>query len=303
LVLTGPAEFVDHVAGRLGGFAWEGSSETALLDELRLSHMVPEVRHQRHLWSVTSARLLSTVQIQGNLHAHSTDSDGQSDLEAMAQEARRRGHSYYGATDHSRSLVIANGLTIERLLQQNQRIRESNERSGDFTIFSGSECDILEEGDLDYPSEVLDHLDYVVVAVHSFFHLDREAMTARLLKGIAGHPKVKILAHPTGRMLTRRDGYEADWKAVFAACAERGVAVEINANPWRLDISEKHLELALAEGCLITINTDAHSLEEFDNHYHGVDMARRGAVPPERVINTWPADQLREWFLSGCRQP
>ena len=299
LQLTGPQEFVDHVAGQLDETPWSGSSELDLLSEVKLSHLVPEVRHRKELWSSTSVDLLSLVQVQGNLHAHSTDSDGLSDLEEMAEEARRRGHSYYGVTDHSRSLVIANGLTIDRLLAQSQRIREINSRIGDFTLLSGTECDILEDGTLDFPAEVLDQLDFVVAAVHSFFHLDSESMTERILKGLSGHPRVKVLAHPTGRLLTRRDGYTADWKRIFAHCAKLDVAVEINSNPWRLDISEELLDLAIAQDCLIAINTDAHSLAEFDNHRHGIDMARRGALPPERVINTWPVERLKSWFSSA----
>ena len=299
LQLTGPQEFVDHVAGQLDETPWSGSSELDLLSEVKLSHLVPEVRHRKELWSSTSVDLLSLVQVQGNLHAHSTDSDGLSDLEEMAEEARRRGHSYYGVTDHSRSLVIANGLTIDRLLAQSQRIREINSRIGDFTLLSGTECDILEDGTLDFPAEVLDQLDFVVAAVHSFFHLDSETMTERILKGLSGHPRVKVLAHPTGRLLTRRDGYTADWKRIFAHCAKLDVAVEINSNPWRLDISEELLDLAIAQDCLIAINTDAHSLAEFDNHRHGIDMARRGALPPERVINTWPVERLKSWFSSA----
>lgn len=298
LTLTGPQEFVDHLAQKLDEVPWSGANELDLLDELKRSHLVPEIRHRRELWDSAGVPLLSLVQVQGNLHAHSTDSDGLSDLEDMAEEAKRRGHSFYGVTDHSRSLVIANGLTVERLLAQNQRIAAWNAGSGDFTLLSGSECDILENGELDYPAEVLDKLDYVVAAVHSFFHMPPEAMTERILKGLSGHPKVKILAHPTGRLLTRREGYSADWKRVFGHCAAKEIAVEINSNPWRLDISEELLDLALAEGCLIAINTDAHSLAEFENHRHGVDMARRGAVPPDRVVNTWSVERLREWFGS-----
>jgi DNA polymerase (family 10) len=298
-VLTGPQELVDHVAEKLDQTPWVGRDERALLEEVKLAHLVPEVRHRRELWESSTVELLSVVELQGNLHAHSTDSDGLSDLEEMAAEARRRGHSYYGVTDHSRSLVIANGLTIERLLEQNARIRKLNESSGDFVLLSASECDILEDGTLDYPAEVLDQLDYAVVAVHSFFHLDPARMTERIIKGVSAHPKASILAHPTGRLLTRRDGYTADWKRVFAACAANRVAVEINSNPWRLDISEELLDIAMDAGCLIAINTDAHSLAEFDNHRHGVDMARRGALPPERVINTWPVERLKAWFAAS----
>ena len=298
LTLTGPQEFVDHLAGKLDEVPWSGASELDLLDELKRSHLVPEIRHRRDLWDSTGVPLLSVVQVQGNLHAHSTDSDGLSDLEEMVEEAKRRGHSFYGVTDHSRSLVIANGLTVERLLAQNQRVAALNAGSGDFTLLSGSECDILDNGELDYPAEVLDKLDYVVAAVHSFFQMPPEQMTERILKGLSGHPKVKILAHPTGRLLTRREGYIADWKRVFGHCAAQEIAVEINSNPWRLDISEELLDLAMAEGCLIAINTDAHSLAEFENLRHGVDMARRGAVPPDRVVNTWSVERLREWFGS-----
>lgn len=296
LTLTGPATFVDWVLERLGGELWEGCDETELLDSLRRGGLLPEIRHRPSCWNEPPTRLLSTVALQGNLHAHTTDSDGRATLEEMVAEARRRGHSYFGCTDHSRSLVIANGLTIERLLQQNESIRRLNRGWGDFVVFSGVECDILEDGELDYPPSVLDSLDYVVAAVHSFFHLDPPTMTQRLLRGLQGHPKVKILAHPTGRLLTRRQGYSADWEAVFACCAERRIAVEINANPWRLDLSEELLDRAIEAGCLVAINTDAHSLGEFDHHHHGVDMARRGAVPPERVVNTWSAERLQEWF-------
>lgn len=299
LVLTGPQEFTDHVAGLLESTPWEGLTELDLLEEVHLAFLCPEIRHRRELWKEEKADLLSLVAIQGNLHAHSTDSDGQSDLEEMAEEAKRRGHAFYGVTDHSRSLVIANGLTPERLLAQNSRIAALNAAAGDFTLFSGTECDILEDGSLDYPSDVLDQLDYVVAAVHSFFHLDSATMTERILAGLGAHPKVKVLAHPTGRLLTRREGYTADWKRVFEFCASNSIAVEINANPWRLDISEELLDLALSAGALIAINTDAHSLAEFDNHRHGVDMARRGAVPPSRVVNTWSVEKLKEWFSSG----
>ena len=299
LVLTGPADFVDEVSGRLEGASWEGLAELELLEEVELGHMQPEIRHRRELWHSKSVELLSLVAVQGNLHAHSTDSDGQSDLEEMAAEAKRRGHTFYGVTDHSRSLVIANGLNPDRLLAQTARISELNAGVGDFTLFSGTECDILEDGTLDFSPEVLDQLDYVVAAVHSFFHLESETMTERILTGLGAHPRVKILAHPTGRLLTRRKGYSADWKRIFEFCASRRIAVEINANPWRLDISEELLDLALAAGCLIAINTDAHSLAEFDNHRHGVDMARRGAVPPAQVVNTWSVEMLREWFNSG----
>jgi DNA polymerase (family 10) len=285
--LTGPEEFLE----KLGPV--EASTEADVFDKLNLEFVPPELREHNSPWQ--TGPLLEVDQIQGNLHAHTTWSDGAHTLKEMVDEARHRGHQFFGVSDHSRSLVIANGLTIERLRQQGQDIRELDSELGDIKVFRSVECDILEEGELDYPDDVLDELDYVVAAIHSFFHLDSEAMTERLLKGIQ-HPKVRVLAHPTGRRLTKRDGYNADWEQVFAACAERGVALEINASPWRLDISEDLLRLAVEKGCLISINTDAHSVTEFDNVQHGVDMARRVALDPDNIINTWSADKLAGWF-------
>lgn len=289
---TGPESFVAAFAERATGFSQAGD-ETSFFAESGVGYVAPELRHRPDPWTLTA--LLEEAQIKGNLHAHSTWSDGQHSLPEMLTEAVHRNHAFYGVTDHSRSLVIANGLTIERLLAQGGEIESLRSGYPSLSVFKSVECDILEEGELDYPDEVLQTLDYVVAAVHSFFHLSRERMTERLLRGIA-HPKVKVLAHPTGRKVGRREGYEADWETLFRACAAGRVALEINASPWRLDINEDLLELANGLGCLISINTDAHSIDEFDHLRHGVDMARRAALDPGRVVNTWSVDRLRSWF-------
>ena len=287
---TGPESFVTHFK------PCSGALEEDVFKQASLEFVPPELREHESPWE--AGPLLEVEQVKGNLHAHTTWSDGAQSLEEMVEEARRRGHHYFGVSDHSRSLVIANGLTIERLREQADEARGLNATLGEFRVFRSVECDILEEGELDYPDEVLDELDYVVAAVHSFFHLDSETMTKRLLRGIA-HPKVRVLAHPTGRRLTKRDGYSADWASVFAACADGGVALEINASPWRLDISEELLKLAISKGCLISINTDAHSVGEFEYLRHGVDMARRVALDPDRVVNTWSVERLSKWFELG----
>ena len=284
---TGPQEFLE----KLGEV--EAANEEDAFAKLGRPFVTPELRELEDPWDV--GQLLQVDHLNGNLHAHTTWSDGADTLDEMVAEARRRGHQFFGVSDHSRSLVIANGLTIDRLRQQGQDIRKLDNELSDIKIFRSVECDILEKGELDYPDDVLDELDYVVAAVHSFFHLDKEAMTYRLLQGIS-HAKVRVLAHPTGRRLTKRDGYSADWEQVFAACAKKGVALEINASPWRLDISEELLRLAIDLGCLISINTDAHSVAEFDYVRHGVDMARRVALHPDCVINTWSAEKLAGWF-------
>lgn len=291
LRLTGPVDFAERVLEEAGSSEGE---EKEIFRSAGLPYIEPEIRHRENVLKAKPT-LLALEQVKGNLHAHTTSSDGQNTLEEMVDHAVSQGHSYFGVTDHSRSLVIANGLTIDRLLKQVQVVHALNESRSDIEIFAANETDILEDGLLDYPDEVLSQLDYVVGAVHSFFHLDRDLMTKRLLRGLS-HPKVKILAHPTGRLLTKRDGYQADWEQVFAECAKHGVALEINSSPWRLDISEELLELAIASGCLLSINTDAHSLREFDYLRHGVDMARRAALDPDKVINTWKADRLKSWF-------
>lgn len=295
LLHTGPATFVDELCQR-GGISAPllDCREEEIFSQGKLAFIPPELRERSDPWACR-AELLEVGSVVGNLHAHTTWSDGKHDLEEMVATAIAAGHQYFGVTDHSRSLVLTNGLTIERLQAQGCEIDELDARLDSIKIFRSVECDILEQGDLDYPLEVLQGLDYVVVAVHSFFHLNMAEMTERLLKGVS-HPLARILAHPTGRKFPRRDGYQADWARVFEQCATSQVAVEINASPWRLDISEELLDLALSKGCLISINTDAHSVSEFGNLRHGVDMARRVALDPDRVINTWPLDRLKAWF-------
>ena len=302
LLHTGPANFVDELCKR-GGISAPplDCEERQIFSQAKLNFVPPELRERLDPWACRT-ELLEVGSVVGNLHAHTTWSDGKHSLEEMVSTAIAEGHQYFGVTDHSRSLVITNGLTIERLQAQGREIGELDARLKEIKVFRSVECDILEEGDLDYPLEVLQALDYVVVAVHSFFHLSPVEMTERLLKGVS-HPLARIFAHPTGRKLPKRDGYVADWARVFEQCAESQVAVEINASPWRLDISEELLELALSKGCLISINTDAHSISEFGNLKHGVDMARRVALDPDRVINTWPLERLKAWFESGKLSP
>lgn len=287
---TGPEEFVRKLAESAP--LPQADSEESLFEQAQRDFIAPELRHRGE---TSMPELLELSQIQGNLHGHSTYSDGRNTLAEMMTAAVALGHRYYGVTDHSRSLVIANGLTLDRLEEQQRELDGLREQFPNLVIFAGSECDILEDGSRDYPDDVLDGLDFVVAAVHSFFHLDAVKMTDRILAGL-DHARVKVLAHPTGRLLTRRAGYDADWDQIFEFCAERRIALEVNASPWRLDLSEELLERALAKGCLISINTDAHATDELENMVHGVDMARRAAVPADRVVNTWSAEELREWF-------
>jgi DNA polymerase (family X) len=200
-------------------------------------------------------------------------------------------------SDHSRSLTIAQGLSIERLRQQRAEIRAVQARHR-IRILAGTECDILEDGALDFPDEVLAELDVVVASVHSRFKQDRATMTARIVRAL-GNPHMDILGHPTGRRLGSRDPYDVDLDAVFAAARTHGKAVEINASPERLDLNDAHARRAAEAGVLLSISTDTHYLAELDNLDLGVAVARRAWVTRDGILNTRPLDALLSWTRRG----
>ena len=214
----------------------------------------------------------------------------------MAEATRTQGYSYFGVADHSRSAHYAGGLSIEEVFAQQALADELNARyAGQFRIFKGIESDILADGSLDYPDDVLAHFDFVVASVHSRFRLDTEAQTARIVRAVA-NPYTTILGHLTGRLLLRREGYGVDIEEVLGACAQYGVAVEINANPHRLDLDWRWHHRAVELGCMLSINPDAHGTEELDLTRWGVAIARKGGVPRERVLNCLDCEAL-ETFL------
>jgi DNA polymerase (family 10) len=203
----------------------------------------------------------------------------------MAEATKRRGYEYFGVADHSRSAHYAGGLSIEEIAEQHTEIENVNQRyGGRFRVFKGIESDILADGSLDYPDEILVGFDFVVASVHSRFKLGRKEQTERILAAIA-HPRTTILGHMTGRQLLRRPGYDVDVEKILRACAKHGVAVEINANPWRLDLDWRWHRQALELGCMMSINPDAHSTSEIDLTHWGVQMARKGGVTKTRVLN------------------
>jgi DNA polymerase (family 10) len=238
--------------------------------------------------------LVADPDLRGILHAHTDLSDGVDTLEVMAEATRERGYQYFGVADHSKSAHYAGGLSIEEVLQQHLAIDRLNQSSGkDFRILKGIESDILSDGSLDYPDEVLERFDFVVASVHSRFKLDRETQTERILRAVA-NPYTTILGHMTGRQLLRRPGYELDIEKILKACAEHCVAVEINANPWRLDLDWRWHQRALELGCIMSINPDAHSAREIDLTHWGVEMARKGGVSAKRVLNCFTLPQLMQ---------
>jgi DNA polymerase (family X) len=207
-----------------------------------------------------------------------------------------RGYQYFGVADHSRSAHYAGGLSPQEVTEQQAEADRLNEKYGKrFRIFKGIESDILVDGSLDYPEEVLETFDFVVASVHGRFKMDRAAQTERIIRAVS-NPYTTILGHMTGRLLLRRPGYDIDIEKVLAACAEHGVAVEINTNPWRLDLDWRWHETALKLGCLMSINPDAHSTRELDLTHWGVEMARKGGVPKDKVLNCHSKDELASYL-------
>lgn len=234
--------------------------------------------------------------LRGDLHAHSEWSDGLTSIDLMTDAARALGHEYLALTDHSPRLRVANGLSPERLRAQRRIVAGM---SGDgFTLLSGIEVDILDGGGLDQEDDLLDELDVVVASVHSKLRMESGPMTRRLVAAVS-NPRVDVLGHVTGRLVEGSRGTRPasvfDAKAVFAACARNGVAVEINSRPERQDPPDDLIAIALAEGCLFSIDSDAHAPGQLSLLDHGAERAQRAGVPAERIVTTWPLDRLREW--------
>jgi DNA polymerase (family 10) len=203
--------------------------------------------------------------------------------------------------DHSKSAHYAGGLSIDQIEEQHREADRLNKRFGkEFRILKGIESDILADGSLDYPDDVLERFDFVVASIHGRFRLDRKAQTERLLRAVADR-HTTILGHPTGRQLQRRPGYDIDVEKVLRACAKHDVAVEINAHPWRLDLDWRWHQAALDFGCMLSINPDAHSIRELDHMHWGVEMARKGGVPADRVLNAMTLAEITRYLRQKRR--
>ncbi|MBZ9750392.1 PHP domain-containing protein [Deinococcus sp. HMF7604] len=261
-------------------------TEAEVAAALGLTLRPAEYREPEHddLWTTLPHpdELVTVASLRGMLHTHSTWSDGAASLADMARETVRLGHGYLGTGDHSRAAHYANGLSIERLLAQLKEVREL--QAAGLPLVAGAEVDILDDGSLDYPDEVLEQLDYVVASVHSLFTLDAARQTERLIRA-AAHPLVTILGHPTGRLLLRRPGYALDLDAVLAACAQNGTVVEINANAYRLDLDWR-AALRWRDRLKFAINTDAHVPAGLADAKYGVMAARKAGLTPAQVVNT-----------------
>lgn len=280
-------------------------SEHEIYSDAGVHLVIPEMREGTHslIPSVQSANEIITLDhLQGILHNHTTWSDGLNTLEEMAIACRDLGYHYLGICDHSRSAVYAGGLTIERVIAQHREIDALNIKLAPFRIFKGIESDILNDGSLDYPSEILATFDFIVASIHSGFRMDESRATERLIRAIR-NPYTTILGHCTGRLLLAREGYPVNHRAVIDACAEEGVVLELNAHPYRLDVDWRWIEYAMEKNVMISINPDAHAVSGYHDLYYGVNAARKGSLPSKMTFNALPVEAIENWFRNKRNRP
>lgn len=286
------------------------ADEARVYEAAGLPFIEPELREdQSELDAATNDALPALItedDLHGSLHNHSTYSDGAHSLRQMAEAARGMGLSYFGICDHSQSLTIADGLPPERVRQQQTEIETLNEEfaahdGAPFRIFSGIESDILKDGSLDYSDDVLASFDFVVASLHSGFNMSTDEATERLIRAIE-NPHTTMLGHATGRLLLVREGYTIDHERVIEACAEHNVAIELNANPHRLDMDWRWIRTATEQGVLISINPDAHATDELHNVRWGVEVARKGWLTAAQCLNAKSLDDFADW-LDARRVP
>lgn len=295
----------EHGVFRETGGALPISTEADIYGALGLQYIPPELREDEgEIEAAAEGRLPSLLQekdIRGDLHVHSDWSDGLSSIDTMAAAAKARGYGYLAICDHSKSLGIAGGLSEDEILKQIEFISETNKRITGITVLSGTEVDIRKDGGLDYPDSVLSRLDVVVASVHSAFRQSKETMTNRIITAIR-NGNVDIIAHPTGRVLGARDGYEVDMESVIEEAARHKVALEINAYPERLDLDSGWARRAMERGAVLAINTDSHSADQLGFMPYGVGVARRAWLERSHVLNAWPLPRLRQWLRERRRQ-
>ena len=277
------------------------SSEEEIYESLGLDYIPPEMREDRgEIEAARGGELPALVEIEdlrGDLHVHSTWSDGASTIRQMADKAASLGYQYLAITDHSPSSRIANGLSTKRLWQKKEEVERINAEGGVIKLLMGSEVDILPDGSLDYPDEVLRELDFVVASVHSSFSMEEDEMTKRIC-GALQNPNVDALGHPTGRLIGQREPYKVDIDAVIETAKNHGKALEINSSYKRLDLKDTHARKAVEAGVKIIVSTDAHRTQHLERIIFGVGTARRGWVKKTDVVNTYSLPELLKWLES-----
>ncbi len=283
------------VEGKTAAPIPEIAEEADLHEALGLQYIEPELRENRGEIEAAAARelpqLVTLENLRGTFHNHTTASDGRNSLEEMADAARELGLEYLGIADHSKGSFQAHGLDAKRLLAQVEEIRRLNGTYDGFRLFAGTECDVLKDGTLDFPDEVLAQLDYAVASVHSVFNLSEAEMTARIIRAIS-NPYITMLGHLTGRLLLSREGYAVDVPAVIEAAAATGTWIELNANPSRLDMDWRWWPLAKEKGVRCVINPDAHNTTGLQQLWFGIAAARKGWLTREDVVNCLPLGKI-----------
>jgi DNA polymerase (family X) len=274
-----------------------GATEGDIYGKLKLDCIPPELRE--NFGEIEAAEkhnlpnLITVVDLRGEVHMHTVETDGKCTIDEMAAAAKERGYQYIAITDHSKNLAFANGLDDKRAEQHIARIRTANEQTEGITIMAGIEVDILADGALDLSDSVLEQMDVVIASVHSAFNQEPQQMTDRLLRAL-NNQNVAILGHPTGRLLLRRDAYPFDMDAILKTALKNKVAMELNAYPDRLDLNDVHLRMARERGVKIVINTDAHHASHFEKIKYGILQARRAWLTPKDVLNTLPEKEFRQ---------
>jgi DNA polymerase (family 10) len=279
-----------------------GKTEEEIYAKLKLDYIPPELRE--NLGEIDAAAkhqlpdLITVDDLRGDVHMHTTETDGRNSIEEMAEAGKAQGYKYIAITDHSKNLAFANGLDDKRAVEHIKRIRAANDRIEGITIFAGIEVDILTDGDLDLSDDVLAQMDIVIASVHSVFNQEPEKMTERLVRAIE-NPNTSLLGHPTGRQQLRRDAYKFDMDAVLRTAAKLRVAMELNSYPERLDLNDVHLRQAKQHGVKIVINTDSHHTSHLDKIRYGILQARRAWLTKDDVLNTLPVQKFAKAMKHG----
>jgi DNA polymerase (family 10) len=294
---TGSKEFLEKLMP--DSRKYKANSEEAIFKTMDMNFIIPEMRESEYFEQKKKNLIensnLDFNDFKGLLHFHTTYSDGRDTLSEMIERVKKMGMQYAAVCDHSKSAFYANGLKEERVLEQKKEVEKASKEKG-IMVFQGIESDILQDGNLDYADDFLNEFDFVVASVHSRFTLSKEEMTKRIIKAVE-NVNTDVLGHPSGRLLLSRDPYQMDYNKMIDACVENKVAIEINANPRRLDLDWRWIYYAREKGCLFSINADAHYTDDFDYTKYGVWVGRKGGLKKEEIINCFGLNNFKK-FLS-----
>ncbi|HEY3053810.1 MAG TPA: PHP domain-containing protein [Thermoanaerobaculia bacterium] len=294
---TGSREFVEALRARIPkGRRIKARTEEQFFEKIGVPFVEPERRESAEdLKRKKRPVLVEPSDLRGTFHVHTTFSDGRNTVLEMLTTAKDRGYEYVGLSDHSPAAFYAGGLTVERLREQHAEIDKHEPALSPMRVFRGTEADILPDGSIDYGDAILSTLDFVVASIHSRFNMQKDEMTERILKAL-DDPYVTILGHLTGRKLLIRDGYTVDYDRIFDRAAKRGVMIEINGNPYRLDVDWRQISRAVERGVTFVINPDAHSIAEMSHVISGTWVARKAGLTPKHILNTRPLDEVEAWL-------